>query len=126
MKPSVVSVLSDELLSMVDYFIPNEKEINLLCPDLTNHYEQCEYLLKKGVKSVILTLGERGCYLHAPDHTRLFPASEHAAADTTGGSDAFISALAVYLSETWNWSRPFRPRSTPPDSASRGRASSRR
>lgn len=99
MKPSVVSVLSDELLSMVDYFIPNEKEINLLCPDLTNHYEQCEYLLKKGVKRVILTLGERGCYLHAPDHTRLFPASEHAAADTTGGSDAFISALAVYLSE---------------------------
>ena len=99
MKPSVVSVLSDELLSMVDYFIPNEKEINLLCPDMQDHYRQCEYLLRKGVKTVILTLGEQGCYLHAPEHTALFAASDHAAVDTTGGSDAFISALAVYLSE---------------------------
>lgn len=99
MKPSVVSVLSDELLSMVDYFIPNEKEINLLCPDMQDHYQQCEYLLRKGVKTVILTLGEQGCYLHAPGHTALFAASDHAAVDTTGGSDAFISALAVYLSE---------------------------
>lgn len=99
MKPSVVSELSDELLSMVDYFVPNEKELNLLCPDMTDYVQQCDYLLNKGVSTIILTLGERGCYLHTAEQSLYFPASDHVAVDTTGGSDAFIGALAVYLSE---------------------------
>ena len=44
-------------------------------------------------------MGNRGCYLYRKDDAQYFPASGHIAADTTGGSDAFISALATYLSE---------------------------
>ncbi|MCI9170352.1 MAG: substrate-binding domain-containing protein [Lawsonibacter sp.] len=99
LKPAAITEISDELLSIVDYFVPNEKEIDLLCPYPLNHSQQCEYFLKKGVKTVILTMGNRGCYLYRKDDAQYFPASGHIAADTTGGSDAFISALATYLSE---------------------------
>ena len=99
LKPAAITEISDELLSIVDYFIPNEKEIDLLCPYPLNHSQQCEYFLKKGVKTVILTMGNRGCYLYRKDDAQYFPASGHIVADTTGGSDAFISALATYLSE---------------------------
>lgn len=99
LKPSSINTISDELLSMVDYFVPNESEINLLCPHIKDHQAQCQYLLDKGVGTVILTLGSRGCYLRTREESCYFPASGHAAVDTTGGCDAFISALTAYLTE---------------------------
>lgn len=99
LKPASISQISDELLAMADFFIPNESEINTLCPQLQDHKLQCQYFLSKGVGTVILTLGSKGCYLHSQAQQRYFPASAHVAVDTTGGCDAFISALAALLSE---------------------------
>ena len=52
-----------------------------------------------GVENVIVTLGKEGCYLRNAEYARHFPAAGFESIDTTGGADAFISALAVYLSE---------------------------
>ncbi|WMJ89934.1 PfkB family carbohydrate kinase [Anaerocolumna sp. MB42-C2] len=99
LKPSAVPNISDRLLAMLDYFIPNEKEINYLCPKLSTPEEQTAYFIEKGVKNVILTAGHNGCYLRTRDIFRHFPALAFTPVDTTGAADAFIAALSVYLSE---------------------------
>jgi len=99
LKPASVEKISDSLLNNIDYFIPNEKELKLLIPDDTSIEEKAEALLKKGVKNVIVTLGEKGCYLRNEKYSMYFPAAEFHPVDTTGAADAFISALAVCLSE---------------------------
>ncbi|QHQ60916.1 LacI family DNA-binding transcriptional regulator [Anaerocolumna sedimenticola] len=99
LKPSAVPNLSDHLLEMLDYFVPNQKEINYLCPGLSAPEEQTAYFIEKGVKNVILTAGHNGCYLRTKDLFKHFPALPFTPVDTTGAADAFIAALSVYLSE---------------------------
>ena len=59
--------------------------------------EQAEALLECGIETVIITLGERGCYVRTKDWEESFPAAVFTPVDNTGASDAFISALASYL-----------------------------
>ncbi len=99
LKPSAVPNISDRLLEMLDYFVPNQKEINYLCPKLSAPEDQTAYFIEKGVKNVILTAGHNGCFLRTKDLFRHFPALPFTPVDTTGAADAFIAALSVYLSE---------------------------
>ncbi len=99
LKPSSVEKMKDSLFQNIDYFIPNEKEVKQLIPGNTTIEEKADILLEKGVKNVIITLGHKGCYLKNAEHERYFPAADFYPLDTTGAADAFISALAVALSE---------------------------
>ncbi len=96
LKPSACSHLNPELLPYVDILVPNLDEINLLCPDGTLK-EKAEYFLKRGVGTVIVTLGADGCYVKSEDWEEAVPAVKFQSVDNTGACDAFISALAVYL-----------------------------
>lgn len=98
-KPATLHTISDELLSLTDIFIPNRKEAAVLCPNCTSVEAQADFFFQKGIPLVIITLGHRGCYLKTQDTAKYFPAIEMPAIDTTGGADAFISALASYLSD---------------------------
>lgn len=97
LKPSAAKQISDSLLRIVDYFIPNNKEIESLCPQDGTLEEKADYFLAKGVKTVIVTLGQRGCYLKNDSYSQYFPAANFSAVDTTGGADAFIATLAAFL-----------------------------
>jgi len=108
LKPSATKQLSDSLLSMVDFFIPNHKEIEVLCPQKKTLEEQADYFLAKGVKTVIITLGHRGCYLKNSEYSQYFPAAKFSPVDTTGGADAFIATLAVYLLDNYDLSTSIR------------------
>lgn len=99
MKPSNVESVKNELLEQTAYIVPNENELHMIVPGSQTLEEKAEWLLDKGVKHVIVTLGERGCYLRDDEHSLYFPGTGFEAVDTTGGADSFISALAVYLSE---------------------------
>lgn len=99
LKPSVITNLTPTFASLLDIIVPNRKESSILCPNCSTIEEQGEYLFNLGIPIVIITLGNEGCYLKAKDTTTYFPASDFIAVDTTGGADAFISALAVYLTE---------------------------
>lgn len=96
-KPSACNSLSDELLGQVDILIPNEDELQELCPGGESLSEQAEGLLRRGAKTVIVTLGGRGCYVRTRQWEEYVPAADFSAIDKTGASDAFISALAAYL-----------------------------
>ncbi len=102
LKPSSVSRLSDGLLQNTDIFLPNRAEMAIICneaPAFSSEAlnRQADHILEKGAGAVIITLGEDGCFLKDADHSVLFPAADFAPMDKTGGSDAFISALASYL-----------------------------
>ncbi len=97
LKPSAVKEVSASIIKEIDFFIPNRKEMSLLCPQIHSIEKQAEYYLDQGVGTVIITLGQEGCYVKNRRLSRYFPAADFPAIDTTGGADAFISALAVYL-----------------------------
>jgi len=99
LKPAAVEKINENLFKSIDYFIPNEKEVKQLIPSDTTIEEKAEILIRKGVKNVIITLGHNGCYLKNEKYARFFPAADFHPVDTTGAADAFISALAVCLSE---------------------------
>ncbi len=99
LKPSSVEKMKESLFENIDYFVPNEKEVKQLIPGDTTIEEKADILLSKGVKNVIITLGHKGCYLKNEKYEKHFPAADFYPQDTTGAADAFISALAVALSE---------------------------
>lgn len=99
LKPASVNQISEEWLNKIEYFIPNEKEIMHLVREGNTIEEKANYLFEKGVKNIIVTLGNKGCYLKNGEYSLYFPAMEVEAKDTTGAADIFISTLAVFLSE---------------------------
>ncbi len=99
LKPAAVDSISDSLLSLIDIFVPNRKELERLCRKGSSLEEKAECFLKKGVKDVIVTLDEHGCFWKSSGRTLYFSAADFTAVDTTGAADAFIAALAVSLAE---------------------------
>lgn len=98
-KPSGISTLSDVLLKKIKYLILNKKEINNFIKDKISIEEKANILFSRGIENVIVTLGEDGCYLKNKNYNKFFSAIKVKVVDSTGGADAFISTLAVYLSE---------------------------
>lgn len=98
LKPAAMHHISDSLMALIDIFVPNRKEAELLCPDIPDYEGKAEEFIKKGARTVIITLGHSGCYINAPEYTGYLPAADFTPVDTTGAADAFIAALAVYLS----------------------------
>lgn len=96
-KPSSCNHLSDELLSGIDILIPNQNEIEELCPQETDLASKAEFFLKKGVKIVIITLGAEGCFVKTPSFEKKYDALTVTALDNTGAGDAFICAFASYM-----------------------------
>lgn len=99
LKPASAEKMKESLFGMIDYFIPNEKEVARLIPGDMTVEQKAEILIGKGVKNVIITLGSDGCYLRNGQYRGYFPAADFHPLDTTGAADAFISAFAVALSE---------------------------
>lgn len=99
LKPSAVDEIEESILKYVDYFIPNERELQKIIPGDIPLEEKADMLLKKGVGTVIVTLGKHGCYLKNDIFSEYFPSAPFTPVDTTGGADSFISAFAVCLSE---------------------------
>ena len=100
--PSLASAtdkIKEELLKDIAYFVPNENELHRFVPGRMSLEEKAQFLFEKGIENVIVTLGEKGCYLKNQDYSMYFDGTGFEAVDTTGGADSFISALAVYLSE---------------------------
>ncbi len=103
LNPAPVVPLPDELLRLVDYLIPNETEASLLAGldvvDLETARHAVEILLARGVKNVLLTLGEQGVMYSDAGTIRHEPARRVQAVDTTAAGDTFIGSFAVALGE---------------------------
>lgn len=93
----------EELYAYVDIIKPNETELEILTgiehPE--DHLEEAtEFIRKKGVKDVIVTLGEKGVYMNSAKlGIERVPAISVKAIDTTAAGDSFTAALAVMLAK---------------------------
>ena len=101
LNPAPAQPVSPELLSRVDYVVPNESEARILTglevKDLTTATAAGRRLLDYGVPVVIITLGEQGALLVTEQGTSHVPARQVKAVDTTAAGDAFIGGLAAAL-----------------------------
>ncbi len=104
LNPAPAQPLSSDLLSQIDYLIPNESEAALLSglpvTDVPSATIAAEHLLKMGPKNVLITLGAQGVLLASAGATpELLPAFRVTPVDTTAAGDTFIGGLAVGLAE---------------------------
>lgn len=98
LKPSTLQKFSKNLGKFIDIVVPSEFEANQLFPNMEKK-EQAKKFIELGIKDVIITMGDKGCYVYTEKKEYYFHAPNVVVVDTTGASDAFISTLAVYLSE---------------------------
>lgn len=103
--PSPVTELSADVFENVDIMIPNEHELARITgmrADTSEHIEQAARLLqKRGVDTVIVTLGEQGAMiLEGEKEAVLRPAFKVKAVDTTAAGDAFLGGFAHCYEKT--------------------------
>jgi ribokinase len=103
LNPSPPVRLTPDILSSVDFLVPNELEAQFLTGMKMKRDrdvpEMAERLLEKGVKNVVMTLGSRGLFFKSGSEEIRMDAFRVNAIDTTGAGDAFMGALACALSE---------------------------
>lgn len=101
LNPAPARPLPAAVLDAVDYLTPNETEVAQLAglaPDgIRTSEDSARSLVERGVRNVVVTLGEKGALLVNADGSEIFPACRVEAVDTTAGGDAFNGALAFAL-----------------------------
>ncbi|HMD37187.1 MAG TPA: ribokinase [Vicinamibacterales bacterium] len=90
-------------LQGVDYFIPNQTEAGMLTGRPVGTHEEiaacARVLVDRGMRNVIITLGEEGAWMANAGHAEAIPGVAVATVDTTGAGDAFIGSFAAFLAE---------------------------
>jgi ribokinase len=90
-------------IAAADYFIPNESEAENLTGMPVRSIEEARkcaaFFMSKGLRRVVITLGEKGCLLASPEGMLEVAAFRVETQDTTGAGDAFIGSFATFLAE---------------------------
>jgi ribokinase len=93
--------LPAELYGLSDVVTPNQPETELLTGRSISGDEEAveaaRELLVRGTRSVVLTLGERGCLVITDEGVTPVPGEQVKPVDTTGAGDAFVGSLAFFL-----------------------------
>jgi ribokinase len=105
LNPAPAAELQDDLLARVDILTPNETEAEkltgILVEDETSAARAAGMLHRRGVGTVIITLGSKGAFLSdsASGKQLMVPGFRVRALDTTAAGDVFNGQLAVALAE---------------------------
>ena len=95
-------VYPEGFLEEIDIIKPNEGELQTMighsCLTKEELTAGARELLEKGVRTVIVTLGGKGCLLVTKETEMMFPSEKVKAVDTTAAGDCFTAGLAVELS----------------------------
>jgi ribokinase len=101
LNPAPVRPLPASVFQLVDVLTPNQTEAKVLTgrsPDAgTEPEEVARDLIRAGVRTVVMTLGERGALTVTASSSKHIPATQLRAVDTTGAGDAFNAGLATAL-----------------------------
>jgi ribokinase len=102
LNPAPGRELSDDVLALCDYLTPNETEAEALTGlpvgSLDQARDAAEHLRRRGVGTVVMTLGDKGALLHGRGRSAVIPALPAGpVVETTGAGDAFNGGLATGL-----------------------------
>ena len=106
LNPAPARKIEEEYFKLIDYFTPNETEaefyLNKKIKSENDIKEAANQFLKKGVKNIIITLGEKGVYYSNGKEDYFVEACKlkNNVVDTTGAGDAFNGAFAVGLANS--------------------------
>lgn len=96
--PMIDAEQLQEIFPYIDLLIPNETELGALLPEALQTASceaQCQYLLDKGVKRILVTLGTEGAWYMDSEQSHFEPALQVEAVDSTAAGDSFIGAYLV-------------------------------
>lgn len=104
LNPAPAKNIPNELLQYTDFIVPNETEATTLTginvKDLESAKQAANVFLDKGVKWVIITLGDKGAAVISKEDEKLIPAYKVNATDTTAAGDSFIGAISTKLTKS--------------------------
>jgi ribokinase len=105
LNPAPAQKLPAKLFSMIDYLTPNMNEAALLSgipvKDLSSAEKAGKALIRKGIKTVIMTLGKKGVLVIDKKDSYHLPAPNVPVIDTTAAGDAFNGAFAFALASNY-------------------------
>lgn len=103
LNPAPARPLPDKLLEHISILTPNKTEAGMLSGirvhDIGSAKEAAQKIRERGVKTIIITLGNQGALILHRDLFTHVPAYAVIAVDTTAAGDTFNGALVVALSE---------------------------
>ncbi len=101
--PAPAVPLPDDLYPCIDFIKPNETEATILTGITVQGQASAEeagrWLVQKGVKTAIVTLGEQGATLVTREFSTHFYPPKVKAVDSTGAGDVFAGALLAALAD---------------------------
>lgn len=104
LNPAPAAPLPDSIYPLCDYLTPNESEASGLLNQPVNNLADAERaadaLLARGVRNVVVTLGNQGALAKNSRLTQHIPAIDAGpVVETTGAGDAFNGGFAMALAE---------------------------
>ena len=101
LNPAPARQIPEELLTLIDILVPNESELSLLTnmpvTDIKSAELAAQEILKRGVKTVIVTMGSKGALLVTDAQVKQVDTYNVEVVDTTAAGDAFIGGFASAL-----------------------------
>jgi ribokinase len=101
LNPAPAHKLSDDILSMVDIFTPNESESEIITglpiKSVMDAKKAVMLLKEKGVANVIVTMGSKGAVYSSGNQIIHKPVDKVMAVDTTAAGDSFTGAIATAI-----------------------------
>ncbi len=96
--PAPIKKVNESVYKYIDYLVPNEHELEALSGE-TDPLKGARILLSKGVKNVIVTLGNKGSMLVNENEVINVAPHKVNAIDTTAAGDSYLGALVNKLSQ---------------------------
>ena len=105
LNPAPASEIPQDYFQFIDFFTPNETEAGFYLDKTIENENDCKDVgksfLDRGIKNILITLGDKGCFFRNDKEEFVVPAStlKNPVVDTTGAGDAFNGAFSVALSQ---------------------------